>query len=147
MYVIDVIRVSDIKSDFKIKGFFKTKVEVFYKGPNGEDLNLTEPAKKAYVNYSDAKYQLRQFDNIDKNLHELSILLSRLIEKKDPTNAINYDLDHPIWKAFQKLLEKNGEFAKAVSELKELLDPKISTHTGEVNPKEVNPPGRGFKMA
>ncbi len=126
------IRVSDINSKVIIKGFFRTTCEVIYKTPDGTELNLSEPARKTYVNYSDAKYQLRTFDDLNKNLHELSIYLSRLVDQHDSTNAINYDLNHPIWKAFQKLLEKRGEFAQAVSELKELLDPVIDINTGRV---------------
>ena len=133
------IRVSDINSEIVNKSFFPFPPTCFivYKDKIfGKTLDLPEPAKKAYADYSNAKHQLKNFEKIDKDLEELSTLLFRLVNKKDLANAVNYDLNHPIWKAFQKLLEKNGEFTKAVSELKELLDPVINIHTGEVVKKE-----------
>ncbi len=129
---MNVTRVSDINSKVITKGFFRTAYEVVYKTPDGKDLNLSEPARKIYVNYSDAKYQLRNFDDISKNLSELSNYLFHLIDENDSKNAISFNLNHPIWKAFQKLLEKHGEFAQAVAELKELLNPLIDINTGKV---------------
>lgn len=135
---MNAIRVSNIKSSVGMKGFlFNLRSETVYKTPDGRSLDLSESAGEVYVNYAEAQYRLRQFGMIDSDLHDLSIYLSRLIDNKDTTNAISYDLHHPIWKAFQKLLEKYGDFVQAKSELKELLDPVIDTQTGEVIPEDT----------